>query len=96
MPNCLAVNEDNPLACGMSRKEALRPSAIADTAATSDDTHVNLLDLTDRLCDATFCYPVVGNMIVYRDFSHISAEYAIALSPYLGRLVDQRLKQSKQ
>ena len=96
VPNCLAVNEDNPLACGMSRKEALRPSAIADAAETSDDTHVYLLDLTDQLCDARLCYPVVGNMIVYRDFSHISAEYAIALSPYLGRLVDQRLKQSKQ
>lgn len=93
VPNCLAVNEDNPLACGMSRKEALRPIAIADAAETSDDTHVYLLDLTDHFCDATFCYPVVGNMIVYRDFSHISAEYAIALSPYLGRLVDQLLLQ---
>lgn len=44
---------------------------------------VTRIKLRDQFCDATLCYPVVGSVIVYRDYSHISAAYAQALAPFI-------------
>ncbi|MFV0425952.1 MAG: SGNH hydrolase domain-containing protein, partial [Beutenbergiaceae bacterium] len=52
-------------------------------AASQTDERFHLIDLTPRFCDTQFCYPVVGDMIVYRDYSHLTAEYARALVPLL-------------
>ncbi len=49
----------------------------------AEDDRVRLVRLDDRFCDAETCYPVVGDMIVYRDFSHLSAEYSAALAPWI-------------
>jgi hypothetical protein len=32
---------------------------------------------------------VVGDLIVYRDYSHLSGEYSQALAPYISEQVDQ-------
>ena len=87
VPNCLATNPDDRLACATTTAE-LPPDAIADAAASADDPRVHLVDLTDQFCDDTTCYPVVGDMIVYRDYSHLSAEYSEALVPYITEQVD--------
>ena len=88
VPNCLAANPEDRMACA-TEADALPADAIAEAAAASDDPLVHLIDLTDRFCDATTCYPVVGDMIVYRDFSHLSGEYATALVPYLAAETDR-------
>ena len=46
---------------------------------------MRLLDLTDQFCDSRWCYAVVGDVIVYRDYSHLSDEYSALLAPYLSR-----------
>lgn len=88
MPNCLAANPENRLACA-TEADALPADAIAEAAAASDDPRVHLIDLTDRFCDETTCYPVVGDMIVYSDNSHLSGDYATALVPYLAAETDR-------
>jgi hypothetical protein len=50
---------------------------------------VRLIDLTDQFCDARRCYAVIGNVIVYRDYSHLSREYSLLMSPYLLRAFDR-------
>jgi len=83
VPTCLAAHPGDRLACAVPRAEALPGSAVVTAARQSSGERVHLIDLTDQLCDAELCYPVVGDMIVYRDYSHLSAEYARALIPYL-------------
>ena len=46
-----------------------------------------MVDLTDLFCDATTCFSQVGDVIVYKDRSHVSNDYARLLAPF----VDQRL-----
>ena len=53
------------------------------------EPRVHLIDLTDRFCDRTTCYPVVGDLIVYGDTSHLTTDYAEALAPYLSERVDE-------
>ena len=47
------------------------------------DPGVRTVDLGDLFCDDATCYPVVGDVVVYRDYSHLSTEYSTLLVPYL-------------
>ena len=89
VPRCLAVHLRNRMACGLGREDALKPDAIADAARLSKPDGVRLLDLTDHFCDDASCYPVVGNVIVYMDASHLMGAYSMALAPYLLAKIDK-------
>jgi hypothetical protein len=60
--------------------------AGADPTARLDPKpdNVTFIDLTDRYCDATTCFPVNGNVLIYRDKHHMSATYARSLAAVLG------------
>jgi hypothetical protein len=88
VPSCLAVNSDDRLACSTSAA-AIPDDASEDAAVAMHDPRVHLIDLTDRFCDRTTCYPVVGDLIVYGDASHLTTDYAEALAPYLSERVDE-------
>lgn len=75
------------MACAVPRAQALPSSPLSQAASTAADAQVHLIDLTDQLCDLDRCYPVVGNLIVYRDYSHLAVDYVRALVPYLSAAV---------
>ena len=89
VPNCLAANPEDRVACAVPRAQALPGSALVDAARQVDDDRVHLVDLDSRYCDDTWCYPVVGDLVVYRDYSHLSAEYARALVPWIAAEVPE-------
>lgn len=91
VPNCLAAHRDR-MACAVPREEALPGSALVAAAERAADDRVHLVDLTDRFCDALTCYPVVGDLIVYRDYSHVAADYARALVPEIARQMDTAVR----
>ncbi len=88
-PDCLAEHDNDPQACATTRSEGLVADVEAEAARRGAPRGVRLLDLTDLICDQRSCYPVVGDVIVYRDYSHLSAEYATLLAPYLLRRFNQ-------
>jgi hypothetical protein len=46
-----------------------------------------VLDLTELFCPDGFCAPVIGNVLVYHDNSHITVAYARTLAPFLGEAI---------
>jgi hypothetical protein len=85
VPTCLA-RQQNALACAVPVDKAIPPNTdISNAAKAMSAEGVKRISLRDQFCDAELCYPVVGSMIVYRDFSHISAEYSRALAPYIAK-----------
>ncbi|TPM26380.1 SGNH hydrolase domain-containing protein [Mesorhizobium sp. B2-3-5] len=46
---------------------------------------VLVVDMNDALCGKQTCAAVVGNIIVWRDYHHMTATYALALAPYLAK-----------
>ncbi|MFJ6026148.1 acyltransferase family protein [Pseudarthrobacter sp. NPDC092424] len=84
VPTCLANNPDDPLACAVPRTEAYPANtAIGNAGRAMRAEGVRQISLREQFCDEKICYPVVGSMIVYRDYSHLSAEYSKALVPYI-------------
>ena len=81
IPVCLEQAED-PLECSVPRDEAI---AKVDPWKVTEGIPSNVIfaDLTDSFCDEDTCSPVIGNIIVYRDDNHITAEYSKTLAPAL-------------
>ncbi|MGH3386839.1 MAG: acyltransferase family protein, partial [Nocardioidaceae bacterium] len=48
---------------------------------------VSWIDLTDAICPTAECAPVIGNVLVYRQGSHITATYIDTLAPRLEKML---------
>jgi peptidoglycan/LPS O-acetylase OafA/YrhL len=83
VPACLALHAQSPQRCAVSRSRALPADAQVEAARTMDDVRVHVLDLTSQFCDARRCYARIGDVVVYRDRTHLSVEYARLLAPYV-------------
>lgn len=76
--------------CARPRHEALLrdwQAVAARKAIAEGDTRVQLVDMTGNFCDDRLCYPVVGNVLVYRDSHHLTDDYALLLAPRLERVL---------
>lgn len=80
MVDCLAANGPLTRECDLNRDRVL---ARVDPTTQLDPEGVTFADLSDSLCDETRCPPVIGNVIVYSDNSHLSATYSRTLAPAL-------------
>ena len=49
---------------------------------------MRLIDLSDFMCTATQCAPVVGGVLVLRDEDHLTRAFSQTLGPYLLRALD--------
>lgn len=85
VPECLSANAAAIGACANSPEQAIRVPArrrmVADAVARAGAT---VIDPTPWLCTARICPPVVGNLLVYRDASHLTTAYSAALAPVLA------------
>ena len=73
------------LACSRPRALALPPHAAEIAAHRLNSPRVQLIDLTDHMCDAERCYPVVGGVLVHKDLGHLSRVFSRTLAPYVER-----------
>ncbi|MFK5690322.1 acyltransferase family protein [Ornithinimicrobium sp. LYQ92] len=88
VPECLDEHGDDPGRCGMPRD--LRYSETPPyVGAEGIPASVGFVDLIDQICTDTTCPPVVGNVVVYSDHSHLTATYARTLAPELDRQLRQ-------
>lgn len=80
VPDCLAREGLAPVECGQAR-DAVLGADLPVVAGIPDS--VSLLDMTPYLCTDEICPAIAGDVIVYRDGSHVSATYMRTLAPYL-------------
>jgi peptidoglycan/LPS O-acetylase OafA/YrhL len=84
VPECVSQNESNLLACAVPREQASDNRGLALVEATQRESRAALVDLNEYICPGASCAPVIGNVLVYRDLSHITATYAKSLGPILN------------
>lgn len=86
VPDC--VDAFGVAACDRPRDVALEVDPLAQAAADDDSGRVAVLDVTDTMCTATACRPVIGGLIAYFDHGHLTATFARTFAPELGEAMD--------
>jgi peptidoglycan/LPS O-acetylase OafA/YrhL len=79
---CVQENLDQLSACAFDRRLG---TAEVQREATDGMEGVEFVDLTYAICPTDRCAPVIGNVLVYRQGSHITATYIATLTPRLER-----------
>jgi hypothetical protein len=90
VPACVAQEIDDLTRCATPEKEARADTFVA-THVASRFPDVELIDPAPVLCTDGLCPAVIGNVIVYRDASHLSATFVETLTDWLGEQLLQRL-----
>ncbi|MCI0689542.1 MAG: acyltransferase [Sporichthyaceae bacterium] len=81
---CVSEHLDNLTACTYEREKGMTGGGgPTQLAALEGSRGVNFIDLNDAICPAERCPPVIGNVLVYRQGSHITATFARSLAPRL-------------
>ncbi|WP_163539690.1 acyltransferase family protein [Gracilibacillus sp. YIM 98692] len=77
VPQC--IEEKGFEECTVKRKYVLSEEIPWEKTENIPD-NVTFADLSDYFCDEEACYPVIGDVIVYRDQHHLTATYARTLA----------------
>ena len=91
VPICLSSHLDDATACAPSRSSAINQEGISGEAAATESGGGYYSDLTDLFCTDSRCPAIIGNMLVYFDWNHLSVEYSRALAPVMAALTDRAL-----
>ena len=89
-PECAETRGALSDECSMTRDEAeAQPDPLVEAARGMDG--VRIVDLTAYLCNTQVCPSVIGNVLVYRDRSHISDTLALSLAPGLAEALEGKV-----
>lgn len=88
-PECLAEHLEDIQACHTPLDKAWRyGDRHQQVAAALTAARVPTVEPVGYLCADRVCPPLVGNLLVYRDDSHLTIEYATWLAPFLIGILD--------
>ena len=82
VPECLEMKDFDLAACSQPTARMLKSPSPVDHVR-GDARHVHFVDLSEYFCDNSHCPPIIGNVLVYRDDSHITSTYSRSLAPML-------------
>jgi peptidoglycan/LPS O-acetylase OafA/YrhL len=88
VPDCVAAHLDDVRPCITDLEHAYTyPSRHALVNASVVKAGYPVINPQPWVCSPTGCPPTVGNILVYRDPSHLSVEYVTYLSPLIASVL---------
>ncbi|WP_312913850.1 acyltransferase family protein [Stenotrophomonas sp.] len=90
VPECMSSLGSAYTACGVARERAFSGIDPLSTLAARHEA-INEIDMTDQICSADRCEPVVRGILAWRDAHHMTGTFSESLSGELGRRIDQAL-----
>lgn len=88
IPDCVAANQDKLTACAADRAVMLPDDHGSDQMeAVRGLDNVRVADVNDAICPTDKCAAVIGNVLLYRDNSHLTGTYVRTLTPFLQKRV---------
>ena len=91
VPICLSGHLDDATACSPPRAAAVNQPGIAAESAATHAGGGQYADLTELFCTTARCPVIVGNILVYMDWCHLTLEYSRLLAPAIEALSDRAL-----
>lgn len=90
---CVAENLDDVSECTFDRATGVEASGVPLQKLVAEEVGIPFIDMTDFVCPVgDDCPPIVGDILVYRQGSHITKTYAESLAPVLGTAVEQAIE----
>lgn len=86
-PDCVLLHRNAPAECARPRVDAQPADPVVRAGEGMASTSLDVVDLTDRFCDATLCYAVVGGIPVYYDADHLNLQYMRMLAPEIAAVI---------
>jgi peptidoglycan/LPS O-acetylase OafA/YrhL len=83
VPGCVSERLEHLDSCAFPLAHDPTRDFDARAAKAAPDSH--LIDITAEICPGDLCRAVIGNALVYRDKSHLTATYARTLAPSIER-----------
>jgi|SRR5690625_217323 len=93
---CVADNFPNLAACTFMRSDGEKASGKRVLTLASEAVDGTMIDLNKYVCPTEVCAPVVGNVLVYRQASHLTDTYIRSLRPALERELVPAVKKIRQ
>ncbi|PTL73479.1 acyltransferase [Rathayibacter caricis DSM 15933] len=90
-PRCLSAHLDDAAACGIPRANALDQAWIDAERDAAVRAGMRYADLNDYFCSAARCEEIVGGVLLYRDTSHLTEDWSIAMQDALGAAITPAL-----
>jgi peptidoglycan/LPS O-acetylase OafA/YrhL len=81
VPSCVSEDLHHLQKCAF--KEPQEWDRDFDERAADATPGAHLIDLTAEICPGELCRAVIGNALVYRDKSHLTATFARTLTPWI-------------
>jgi peptidoglycan/LPS O-acetylase OafA/YrhL len=81
IPACVSEHLDDLASCDFPHAPDWEKEFEARAATRAPESH--LIDLIPEVCPQGLCRSVIGNALVYRDDSHLTATFARTLSPWI-------------
>ena len=82
VPSCVSEDIQHLKRCAFTRPREWDREYDVRAAKAHPTTH--LIDLDDQICPGEVCRAVIGNALVYRDKSHLTATFARTLEPMIA------------
>ncbi len=93
---CLADHLTSALACGAKPSDRGVARANVGLRAASTNAGAYFADLIPVMCADDFCPAIDGNVLVYRETSHVTSVFARSLAGDFGSQIDAALAQLTQ
>ncbi len=87
IPSCLAGHKNDISKCANRRNKAEFPEHIKYFEALAVDHSATYVNPVDWFCTADVCPGEIGGRIVYRDYNHISDQFARYRAPQIGEAI---------
>jgi hypothetical protein len=83
VPSCVSEDLQHLESCAFPRVHDW--DLEFDDRAAKRTPNTTLIDVTAEICPGELCRAVIGNALVYRDKSHLTATFARTLSPWIDK-----------
>jgi peptidoglycan/LPS O-acetylase OafA/YrhL len=92
IPICLSANTTDIQRCVLQRSTSVLADVSEISREAFDNNESVFIDTEDWFCMQSVCPAVVGDVVVYRDSSHVTSRYAellgLLLYPYIARAIE--------
>lgn len=85
---CVLDHSDDLAKCTFLREQGERVNASESQLRAVGETGAKLIDLNEYVCPNEQCPPVIGDVLVYRQGSHLTRTYVDTLAGALGDRLD--------